>query len=265
MTDQNWQSELRARLEQAGLQVESIAANEWKVSRGGDPFKATALLHPETLTESIVDVSRDERSTFTAAVVRGVLEVLYEPDDSEGDQWTFDRAAGSILPTLERPGFLVGASDAADGDVWHEEFEDDLSLTYRLLLDDGKRVLTADQVDDWGVSPDRVSSAARSLLFHRSRDTSPRRVDDTDSVETFDIDDGHDAARLIVLEDLMFGEFDDSSRIAVPTPDTLLFVRRGDEASIDELNRIVRERFEASGEPLTRTLFQFRRSQPKAV
>jgi len=265
VTDQNWQSELRARLEQAGLQVESRASDEWQVSRGGDPFKATARLDPEALTDSIIDAPSDDRPAFTAAVVRGVLEVLYEPDDSDGDQWTFDRAAGSILPTLERPGFLAGASDAADGEVWSDEFEDDLSITYRLLLDDGKRVLTADQVDDWGVSPDRVSSAARSLLFHRSRDTSPRHVDDTESVETLDIDDGHDAARLIVLEDLMFGEFDDSSRIAVPTPDTLLFIRRGDEASIDELKRVVRQRFEASGEPLTRRLFQFRTSQPQAV
>jgi uncharacterized protein YtpQ (UPF0354 family) len=260
-----WRTQLQARLEQAGIDVTTESADTWHVSRGGDPFEATGSIDPDHLVAQIEAADRPDRSTFTSAIVRGILEALFEPDASDADAWDFEKAAGSILPTIEGPGFALGASSLADGDIWAEPFEANLSLTYRLLLDNGKRVLTEQQLDGWQATRDRVSSAARSLLFHHTRDASASPVDGYDGLESLAVEDGHDAARLIVLEDVMFGEFDDSSRIAIPTPDTLLFVRRGDEATTRALREAAQARFEASSQPLTTTLFQFRRSKPKPV
>jgi methylase of polypeptide subunit release factors len=68
-----------------------------------------------------------------------------------------------------------------------------------------------------------------------------------------------------VLEDVMFGEFDSSSRVAIPAPDTLLFVRDGNDQTTAALREATRQRYEAASQPLTTTLFQFRRSKPKPV
>ena len=266
MTDHDVRKNLRTRLERAGLTVnEDSSQSEWRVSRGGDPFEATGTFDPDPLLQRISSVPTDDREPFVSAVVRGIVEVLYEPDESDAAQWEFDRAAGAILPTLERPGFEVGASAVSGEDIRRESFEADLFVTYRILLDAGKRVLTDGQFEGWNASADRVSSAARSLLFHRSRDAEPTPLAEDGPVEQFAMNDGHDAARLTVIEDLMFGEFDSSSRLAIPTADTLLFVRNGDEESVRTLRSTCKEQYDASDHPLTRKLFQFRRSKPKPV
>lgn len=266
MTDHDVRNMLRTRLERAGLTVnEDASRTEWQVSRGGDPFEATGAFDLDRLLEQISSVPTDDQGPFVGAVVRGIAEVLYEPDNSDAAQWEFDRAAGAILPTLERPGFEIGASAVSGEDIRREPFEADLFITYRILLDAGKRVLTTGQFEGWKASADRVSSAARSLLFHRSRDADPTPLSEDGPVEQFAMDDGHDAARLTVIEDLMFGEFDSSSRLAIPTADSLFFVRNGDEESVRTLRSACNQQYEASDHPLTRRLFQFRRSKPKPV
>jgi hypothetical protein len=232
------------------------------LSRGTGPMEATATLEPEPFLTSLEGLSDEQRRRRLASYVRGVQHVMLEPDDSDADQWDFAKAAGTLTMSLEVESFVDGCEATTGSPAWHRRFDEDLVFVFLLELDMGIRVLTVDQFERWSASPDRVLEGARSMLFHKAHSESPTDIDDYKGVEQLSVGDGFDAARCLVLDDLFFGEFDDSSRVAMPSPDDLLFVRNGTDDHVSELQRATADRFRETSYPLTDALFGFERSKP---
>jgi hypothetical protein len=181
--------------------------------------------------------------------------------DSEATDWEFKRAASGLYPVMVHRRFLEGAEGILESPPWLTEFEDPLVLAYVIEVDEGRQFLTQAQVDRWPVTRDRIESAGRSLLFHTTREASPDSLDDS-PIEAYRVGDGYDAARIIVIEDLHFGEFDADSRIAIPSTEELLFVRSGDDDAVAALKREAQQRYDQAALPLTPDLFKFDRSKP---
>ncbi len=232
------------------------------LSRGTGPMEATATLEPDPFLSSLEGLPEVQRRRRLAGYVRGVQHVLLEPDDSDAGEWDFAKAAGTLAMSLEVESFVDGCEATAGSPAWRRPLDEDLVFVFLLELDMGIRVLTEDQFERWTASPDRVLEGARSMLFHKAHSESPTDVDDYDAVEQLTVGDGFDAARCLVLDDLFFGEFDGDSRIAMPSPDDLLFVREGTEEHVRELQQATNERFRETSYPLTHALFGFERSKP---
>lgn len=258
--DETTHDRLEEMLRGANLDVESVGET-WNVSRGSGAMEAKANVDPVPFLESLsADASAARRRM--AGWVSGVKHVLLEPGNSEADTWNFTEAAGRLGMAIEVDSFVDGVEAAAGSAAWTQPFDEDLVYVFLLELDMGIRVLTADQFDAWSATPDRVVSGARSMLFHKAESTSPEKLEAYPGVERFHVGDGYDAARALVLDDLMFGEFGDSTRIAIPTTDDLLFVREGTDENVEALNRAARNRCQEADYPLTTTLYRFERGQP---
>lgn len=232
------------------------------LSRGTGPMEATATLEPDEFLSSLEGLTDQQRRRQLAGYVRGVQHVLLEPDDSEAAQWDFAKAAGTLAMSLEVESFVAGCEATTGNPAWHRSLDEDLVFVFLLELDMGIRVLTEDQFERWSASPDRVLEGARSMLFHKAHSESPNDLEGYHGVERLRVGDGFDAARCLVLDDLFFGEFDEDSRIAMPSPDDLLFVREGSDEKVRELQHATDERFRETSYPLTDALFGFERSKP---
>ncbi len=232
------------------------------LSRGTGPMEATATLEPDPFLASLEGLPEKQRRRRLAGYVRGVQHVLLEPDDSDAEEWDFAKAAGTLAMSLEVRAFVEGCEATTGSPAWNRPLDEDLVFVFLLELDMGIRVLTEDQFERWSASPDRVLEGARSMLFHKAHSESPTDIAAYESVEQLSVGDGFDAARCLVLDDLFFGEFDDNSRIAMPSPDDLLFVREGSDENVRALQKATNERFRETSYPLTDALFGFERSKP---
>ena len=181
--------------------------------------------------------------------------------ESEATKWDFKKAASGLYPIMVHRRFLEGAESILGSPPWITDFKDPLVLAYVIEVDEGRQFLTRAQVDRWSVTRDRIESAGRSLLYHMTRDETPQSVEGS-PVEAYRVGDGYDAARIIVIEDVHFGEFTPDSRIAIPSTEELLFVRSGDDESVAALRDEARRRHESADLPLTPDLFRFERSKP---
>ena len=197
---------------------------------------------------------------WAAGYAHGVKCVLLEPVRSRARQWSFVESAGSVLPTVEATSFVDGVRDAGGEEPWYEPLPDDLVFAWTMRLDHGMRVVTQRQFEDWGVSRDRVVAAARSLLFHQTREASWLSGDWTEDVRAIRVGDGHDAARILVVEDVFYSDVDASWRFAFPEPDLLLAVDTPD--SIHALRAVARRRYEAAPYPLSPSVWRMERGRP---
>ena len=109
------------------------------------------------------------REAALASFASGVSAVIKQPEHSRFDTWAFTDAAGRILALLVRDAWVLGVAAAGIQDPWMQPFTAGLQIAYTIDVDQGRRVLTHAQVDRWAVTEDRVTCAARSLLFHKTR------------------------------------------------------------------------------------------------
>lgn len=221
-----------------------------------DPAPAIGWLEAQSESGSILVGN-------AASWANGVLTVLLEPKHSKARDWTFVESAGSILPTIERGGFALGVADANGGDpAWTQEIAGGLVRAWVLRLGRGLRPLTVGQVADWGVTEDRITAAGRSLLFHKTRQHEFKPTD-TNDVLTLSARDGHDAARLWIVEDAFFTEADRNWRFAIPHPDAVLAVRTPDH--LDALRSATHVHYGHAMYPLSRELWKFGPGGPEPV
>lgn len=247
-----------------------LVARRAEVDRVGDTLNvkvgrsmtaARANIDPAGLFDVLEDAASTEHRRLIAGFASGVHQVLLEPKRSKASEWSYEQAAGRLLPNVEVHTFGLGA-EAAGGAPFTDEFHEDLVLGYFIELDMGVRVFTQAQFDRWSASAGRVSAAARSMLFHKSRDARPAAVDGFDGVEVIHLGDSYDAMRSIVVADLFFAEFDDSFRFSMPSQDALLFVRGHDDAQLAALRAATDQQFEAADYPLSRSLYAFETGKP---
>ncbi len=253
--------DLLATLREARLEV-TTAGSTIKLARGSGPMKARASFDPGRFLRSLADLPDRTARRRLAGYARGIRHTLLEPDDSEAASWEFTKAAGSLAMSLEVDSFLDGCKAAAGSRGWGRRLDEDLVFACLIELDMGIRVVTAEQFERWSASPDRVFEGARSMLYHKAQSTNATELEAYDGVEQLSVGDGYDAARCLVLDDLFFGEIDASSRIGMPSPDDLYFVRDGNDERVAELERATRERYRQCEEPLCDALFRFERGTP---
>ncbi len=247
-----------------------LVARRAEIDRVGDTLNvkvgrsitaARANVDPAALFDVLEGAPAEQHRRLIAGFASGVHQVLLEPKRSKASEWGFEEAAGRLVPNVEVHTFRLGA-EAAGAAPWTQEFHEDLVVGYFIDLDVGVRVLTEAQFEQWPASAGRVTAAARSMLFHKSRDLKPTKLDAFDGVELIHVGDSYDAMRSIVVADLFFSEFDDSFRFAMPTQDALLFVRGHAEAQLDALRAATDARFEAADYPLSRSIYAFETGKP---
>lgn len=179
--------------------------------------------------------------------------VLQEAPKSRASTWTFNQAAGRIFPIVETAAFGIGVRAASGSSAFTLPLYDDLNFAFIIESDRGWRCLTSTQAEAWGVASDRIRAAARSMLYHRTRDLPWRPVDE----HVFQIQkgDGFDAARCMVFEDVFFSDVGPHFRFGIPDPDTLLFVRGDSPAELDALKTAVDKLYASATAPLSARLY----------
>ncbi len=252
------------RCRQTHLDIERVA-DTINVSRGRGGGGARSNVDPLPFVEEWVDAPEEARRRAVAGYVSGIEHALLEPADSEADTWDFSESAGGLLMRLETESFRDGVEAATGSAPWTQPFHGDLVLVFLIELDMGMRVLDEPQFERWSVTPDRVVSGARSMLFHKANPADPSTLEDYEGVEHLRVGDGCDAARALVLDELFFGEIDDSSRVALPGSDDLLLVRSGDDASYEALEAAAQAYYDEADCPLTPSLFGFEKRKPVPV
>jgi len=254
---------MREALGGAGLTVE-IAGDALWVERPTRDDGEDVRVDVRDFLDSLPEEGREARRSVSA-FASGIRHALLEPPESDAAEQTFTEIAGRLGMALHAEPFAAGVEATAGSPAWTSPLVDDLRFVCLIELDAGTRVVTEDQFDRWSATEDRLISGARSMLFHKAQHTAPEAVDSFESVERLRIGDGYDAARILVLADLMFSELDRSSRVAVPTSNDLYLVREGSDDGVAELERAVEQRVARSDYPLTTKLFRLERGRPETV
>ncbi len=256
--DDRFLDELQTTLNARKLNVERVNQT-FNTSQGKGVM---ANIDPSALAGVMPD-DEAARSRHLQAYAAGVKHVLLEHSRSTADQWSFVDTAGRLLPVIMPSPYLLGVEAAAGHPPWTQPFVDDLHFAYLIRLDRGLRVLTTNQTQRWGVSDDRISSAARSLLFHRTRDLSFQPLEDSLPVHRLKGGDGHDAARCQVVADAFYTRVDSDFRFALPSPNHFLCVFQS--SSTPSLQKACDSVYVSADIPLTSRLFRFETGTPTPI
>jgi uncharacterized protein YtpQ (UPF0354 family) len=261
-----WMDSLAARLADRRLEVDRVA-DTLAVKAGRGLTAAKANLDPTPLWKVLEKSQASAHERLIEGYVSGVKHVLLEPKfkagkQSKASQWDYVESAGRLLANVEVHTFRHGAQAAAGELPWTLDFHEDLVLAYLVDLDIGMRVLTESQVEGWSASSERITAAARSLLFHKSRTLKPQTLGDFEGVEKLNAGDTYDAMRSIVVADLYFSEFDDSYRFSMPSQDALLFTRGHDDTQLEQLRAATDAHFDHATYPLSRSIYGFEVGRP---
>jgi hypothetical protein len=258
-----WNDLLEEKLIQRRVDVTQVGQT-LNVKAGRGITAAKANIDPAPLWAALEEADGGHER-LVAGYVSGVKHVLLEPKRSDAADWDFVKSAGRLTANVEVHTFALGAEAAAGDAPWTEPFFEDLIAAYFIELDVGIRVLTQGQFDRWSAPAGRVSSAARSILFHKSRGAKPEPLADFEEVEKINVGDGYDAMRSIVVSDLFFAEFRDAFRFAMPTQDALLFVRGDDQPKLEQLRAAADSFFEGADYPISRSIYGFESGKPALI
>lgn len=251
-------------LDGAGLAVERIG-DTLNVRHGEGRRAFRANLGLEAILAELFKMPEDEHDRLVAGYTRGVCGVMLEPAISRAIKgWEYRAAAARLMPSIEVYTFALGVADTQEFEAWTAPFVGDLIMTYVIEQDRGYRVLSRAQVDAWGASDDRVVSAGRSMLYHKTREAAQLRpLDGARHVRQVKVGDGYDAARATVLPDVFFHDLEEQHwRFAIPNPDLLLFIDSPDPSALAELRRIAEDIFDESDFPLSDQLYGSVNSRP---
>lgn len=206
------------------------------------------LLLPNGLEED----SENSRLAFA----RGVRAVLSESPRSRAGKWSFEQSAGRLFPSVESHRFAEGVRAASGSLPFAIPLSRELEYVFYIEADQGRRILTQHQAQTWGVTEDRIYSAARSMLFHRTRNLKWESCEGP--VLMVKAGDGYEAARGLVFSDAYFAETTEDFRVAIPETTTYLFVKDSSAESVDALKSLALKTFNESSSPLSTAIFALR-------
>lgn len=255
-----------ARLEAARVEVSRVA-DTLNVKYGQGLIAHKANLALDGLMARLADTPPEARDRLIAGFVSGVCAVLAEPLNSKAAGWEFRQAAARMMLNVEVDTFALGA-EAAGERPWVMALEGDLVMVVVLQLDRGLRVVSQAQVEAWGTTRDRLAVAARSMLFHRTREVAQREpVEGYPGVQRVKVGDGWDAARCVVIPDLFFSEIDEAKyRFIMPHQDVLYFTEEdGTGAPTASLSALAAAEYSAAKYPISDALFKLVRHTPTRV
>lgn len=248
----------------------SRVADTLNVSHGTGLMSHKANLDLTTLFKRLENTPEAQQNRLIAGYASGVLHVLLEPARSRARDWTFIESTGGITPNIEVDTFALGA-EAASGEPafvlpLSDAPDNDLVIAYIIHLNRGLRVLSIPQKTDWAVSQDRITSAARSLLFHKTREAKPKPFDpEFPAVMAIETGDGYDAARCLVFADAFYHDVTPACRFAMPTQNAFLFTLTCTPDDLEQLQQATQKAFSEATYPLSTQLYQFVSSKPVPI
>lgn len=194
----------------------------------------------------------------------GVAMVMREPPRSSAASWDFARTAAHVSPILVPNAFLMGVSSATGGDpAFHVPLSPNVNIAVTVDVGSGVRILPRSQVDRWNATNDRVVAAARSLLFHQTRDARWQKLDG----ELYRLDTLPDerAVCALVFADVFYSQVGSRLRFGIPSRDEFLFVLDDEPDKVEALKLAVEKKHGDSISPLTTALFGFESGAPTLV
>ncbi len=260
---------LTERFQKLRIQADRVA-DSLNVSHGEGLMIHKANLDLTPLFERLKNTPEDnpnQHNRLLAGYVNGVLHVLLEPARSRARDWTFVESTGGITPNIEVDTFALGAEAASGEPAFVLPLNDtpgnDLVIAYIIHLNRGLRVLSVPQKADWAVSQDRITSAARSLLFHKTRAAKPKPYDDNfPGIMAIETGDSYDAARSLVFADAFYHDVTDATRFAIPSQNTFLFTHTNTPEARTQLQQATTHAFTEADYPLSSQTFQFVSGKP---
>jgi hypothetical protein len=245
------------------VEVEQLA-NTLNAVRGMGPFAHHVNLDLDAFENALNSRMASSRDATIQAFARGVATVMTEPARSPAKSWDFARSASRMAPNLVTSAFLEGAVAATGGDpAFSVPYHDDVHLIVVLHIDRGLRLLTRGQVDAWGATNDRVVAAARSLLFHHTRDARWESIADTPVQRLIGMD--QNAVRSLVFADVFYSDVGPKIRFGIPTEDEFFFVADDTPENVQALKSAVESASRESLHRLTTAIFGFESGHPIAV
>ena len=215
-------------LEAEVLDVEPTSAGRLRVSRGRFRDKREVELDLTPLEGWLAEHPEAPPRRAAAGFATGVGAALRSPTDARAENLSFVDAAGGLAPVLECETFALGA-EAAGLRPWLQPFTDGLVVAYVVDVDRGQLLLGERRVAAWGVSDDRITSGARSMLYHRTRDL-PLEEHPSSTCAFYSAGDGHDAARATILRDLDYNRLRRGLWFALPARNLLMLRDATDDA-----------------------------------
>ncbi len=245
------------------VEVEQIA-NTLNAVRGTGPFAHHVNLDLDSFETTVNSRPEASLDATIRAFARGVATVMSEPARSPARSWDFARTASRMVPNLVTSAFLEGAVAASGGDpAFSVPFHEDVHLIVVLHIDRGLRLLTRGQVDGWGATNDRVVAAARSLLFHNTRDARWESIADTPVRRMIGME--QNAVRSLVFADVFYSDVGPRMRFGIPTEDEFFFVEDDTAENVQALKTAVESASTESLDRLTTAIFGFESGHPIAV
>jgi hypothetical protein len=194
-----------------------------------------------------IDATNDSGFAAGAALARS------EPAGHAARGWSFVEAAGRLVPSIQAPSWALGYASVRGEAPWRVPLVEGLEVGYLIELDFGVCALTEAQMRAWGVTADRVTSAARSLLFHKTWAAAPVKEQ---FWEVYAHPDGHNAARALILADIDYARARAGILFALPEPGALMVIDRGrpPEARARFAQR-ARQRHKEAAQPLSAEIY----------
>lgn len=232
--------------------------------RGHGARRVETSVDLASLSETLADFDgRTEANA--AAAARGIAAMFEAPTSDQGDSYSYIDVTSCLLPHLECRGFVEGVRAAGGELPWIREWQPDHFFVYYIEVDEGLRLLSAAQAENWQVHPERIEKAASSILFHR---TGYRRWERQErgglAVDVLRIGDGADAARGAILDLLDYDRASGELLFAFPSADELLFVE-AEACGEQAFRELVESEFAAAAIPRSEQLFRWRKGRLETV
>lgn len=224
---------------------------------------ARAQLDLEALAKAIADDPEGvDAACWMASYVEGVDRALCTFKSRLVERMGFHEAAGRLVMRLEGPGFALGHVAAGGPQPYLKPWHAGLSLCYWVEMDHFVLVLSEEKVEGWGITHDRLHSAARSILFHKTR----YEVLETgeEGAESYRVGDGYDASRALVLADVDFHRCRSGVLIGIPSQSRMMVVDR-ESTDASTFARDVAKVYASADYPLCPELFTVERSKLERV
>lgn len=258
------QHQLTEALERHKINVKDQQANTLLLVQGTGVRAQEVQVALKPLHDALAGVDSARHADKLDAYAEGLKAGLVAPLRPEVmAQWTYEQLAGKMFLAAHDKLWALGVEAVTGHQPWQLPLDETTALTVMLELERGQRALTQDLVERWQVTQDRIYSAARSMLFHRTRDLRPKaNWSGHQGVFSISNKDGFDAARATVLCDVLFTELDEFKVLfALPTPDLLLFVEDRSPEHQQRLQAAARQAFTESASPLSDALYHISRNR----
>ena len=189
-------------------------------------------------------------------IVEDFLDQLLESDDVSKMPLPFSLAKPKIMPRIQ-PNIIFNQLEKEH--VAHTPFVNQTSILYVLDMPKMTVSITTEQVLRWGLDIDELDRISRNNLSVYQKNLKLQIVesDDGGRAAIFNVQDGYDAARLLLdtLWKRLSPEFDGNFYVATPARDLFLAISCGPEQFVGKLQERIIEDYRRLPYPISSDLF----------